>query len=129
MRFISRYWKGEYPLRAAFWLVFVLPTVAYSVLEPLVQGPFARWPTIYIGVTIVYLVIFRLIIYPWQVVGLLRAADKHYLTYKRAIVRYSVQAAIVASLALTVAHIISSAQSLVIYKEKMDFEAKRGEKA
>ncbi len=126
MGFIGKYWKGEYPLNVAFWLFFVLLTATYHYLEPLLLHPFVDRPLVFIGLTAAYLVVSRLIIYPWQIVGLLRSADKHYLAYQRAIIKYGVQATIVTSLALTVADIIGTAQSLVIYKEKIEFEASRG---
>ncbi len=126
MGFIGKHWKGEYPLRLSFWVFFVLLTAAYHYLDSLIQPTYFERPRVFIGATVGYLIVTRLIIYPWQIVGLLRAVDKHYLTYERAIIRYGVQATIVTSLALTAAHIIGEAQSLVIYKEKTAFEASRG---
>lgn len=123
MGFIGKHWKGEYPLGLSFWLIFVLLTAFYHYMEPLLQHPFSDRPLEYIGVTVGYLIVSRLIIFPWQIVGLLRSSDQHYLTHQRAFIRYGVQATIVVSLALTVAHIIGAAQSLVAYKEKMEFQA------
>ncbi len=125
MGFIGKYWKGEYPLVISFWVFFVLLTAAYYYLGDLIQPASFDRPIVFIGVTVGYLIISRLVIYPWQIVGLLRATDKHYLAYERAIIRYSVQATILVSLALTAADIIGSAQSLVIYKEKVDFAARK----
>ena len=129
MGFIGKHWKGEYPLNLSFWLIFVLLTAVYHYMEPLLQRPFADRPLVFIGVTVGYLIVSRLVIFPWQVIGLLRSSDRHYLRHQRAIVRYGVQAAIVTSLVLTIAHVIGSVQSLVIYKEKKDFEATRGNTA
>jgi hypothetical protein len=126
MGFIGKYWKGEYPLSLSFWGFFVLLTVTYHTLETLIQPTSFDRPLVFIGVAVGYLIVSRLVIYPWQIVGLLRAVDKHYLTYGRAIIRYGVQAVIISSLALTAAHIIGAAQSLVIYKEKTAFEASPG---
>ena len=123
MGFIGKHWKGEYSLSISFWLNFVFVTVVYHFIEPFLQRPFVDQPWVLISVTITYLIVCRLIIYPWQVIGLLRASDKHYLAHDRAIVRYGVQAIIVTSLALTVAHIIGSVQFLVVYKQKMDYRA------
>ena len=125
MGFIGKYWKGEYPLSLSFWGFFVLLTVAYHTLETLIQPTSFDRPLVFIGVTVGYLIVSRLVVYPWQIVGLLRATDKHYLAHERAIIRYGVQATIIVSLALTAAHIIGAAQSLAIYKEKMDFAAVR----
>ena len=123
MGFIGKHWKGEYSLSVSFWLNFVVLTAAYHFIEPFLQRPFVDRPWVFITITIVYVVVCRLIIYPWQVIGLLRASDKHYLVHDRAIVRYGVQAIIVISLALTVAHIIGSTQFLFIYKQTMDDRA------
>lgn len=120
MGFIGKHWKGEYSLSISFWLNFVVLTAAYHFIEPFLQRPFVDRPWVFITVTIIYLVICRLIIYPWQVIGLLRASDKHHLVHDRAVVRYGIQVIIVISLALTVAHLIGSTQDLVLYKQKMD---------
>ena len=124
MGFIAQPWQGEYSLNISFWLNFVVLTAAYHFTEPFLQRPFVDRPWIFITVTIIYVVVCRLIIYPWQVIGLLRASDKHYLVHDRAIVRYGVQAIIVISLALTVAHLIGSAQFLIVYKQTMDYRAR-----
>lgn len=123
MRAIGKYWRGEYPLGVSFWLVFVLLAAAYHHLEPLLQHPFADTSGWYIGVTLVYVAVCRLIIFPWQIVGLLRAVDRYYLTDGRAWIRYGVQATILLALALTVGHVIGTAQSLIIYEDKMEFLA------
>lgn len=126
MGFIVRHWKGELPLSVSFWLMFVLLTAAYHCTEPLLLSPFADHPREFIALSIISLVTSTLVIYPWQIVGLLRASDRHYHTYQRSVVRYGVQAAIVISLALTAAHLMGAAQSLVIYREKMEFLAGLG---
>jgi hypothetical protein len=126
MDFIGKYWRGAYPLSVSFWLVFVSLGAVYHYMEPFLQRPLADRPAVYIWTTIIYLVVCRLFIFPWQVVGLLRASDRHYLTYQRPAVKSSVQATIVLSLAFTAAHIIGAVQSLVAYKEKIEFQAVRG---
>jgi hypothetical protein len=128
MDVIRKHWQGVYPLGVSFWLVFIALGAVYHFAEPVVLEPFADRPEAYIQATIAYLVASRLIVFPWQVIGLLRAADRHYLTHGRPIIRYVIQAAVVMSLAFTVAHIIGAAQSLVIYKDKIDFEKTRAKK-
>lgn len=126
MDFIGKYWRGAYPLGVSFWLVFVLLSAVYHSMEPLLQRPLAEHPKVYIWTTIIYLVVCRLFIFPWQVVGLLRASDRHYVTYQRPAVKSSVQATIVLSLVFTAGHTIGAVQSLVAYKEKMETQSVRG---
>lgn len=128
MAFIAKYWRGELPLGVSFWLVFLFPAVAYHHIEPLLQSPFSDSPPLYIGITLTWVALCRLVVFPWQVVGLLRSSDRYYLAHGRPWIKYCVQAAIVLGLVFTTAHIIGALQSLVIFKEKMEFNAIRDHK-
>jgi len=123
MGIIGKYWRGGYSLGASFWFGFVLLAAGYHYLEPVLLAPFADQPALYTTVAVAYVAVCRLIVFPWQVVGLLKASDRHYLAYGRAWVRYGVQAVIVLGLAFTAAHVIGSVQSLLIYKDMKEFLA------
>ncbi len=121
--FVRKHWQGGYVLGVAFWLNFVLLGIVYHLLEPYVLRPFVDYPAAFIAATVAYLVVTRLIVYPWQVVGLLRSAERHYSQYDRTIVLYTVQVLVILSAVGTFSHLIGSAQRLVAYKEKKDYEA------
>ena len=123
MRFVSQYWKGEIRVAPSFWWFFLLLGCAYHVLEPHVLKPFSDNPKTFITATVLYLVVTRLLIFPWQIVGLLRSTNAHYLQFGRRTILYSVQGCILASIVGTASHVITVAQTLFFYKKNIDFYA------
>ena len=73
-----KHWQGAYPLAFSFWFNFVLISVLISVGEAFMPALFSESQHFFLLAIVIYFVIFRLIVFPWQVVGLLRASD-HYL--------------------------------------------------
>ncbi|MEN8210225.1 MAG: hypothetical protein ABFR31_00785 [Thermodesulfobacteriota bacterium] len=120
MNYIKKHWQGEYSLGISFWFNFLLVSIVYHYGKNLIGLSIDHSPYFYILSTIVYLVISRLIIYPWQVVGLLRACERHLLTTGNVIQVRAVQAMVILSLLGTLIHILDSTQSLIIVKHNVD---------
>jgi ATP-dependent protease ClpP protease subunit len=118
--YIQKHWQGDYPLGISFWFNFLLVIIVYHYGENLIRFSFDHSPHSFILSTIVYLIISRLIIYPWQVIGLLRACEQHLLIYGNVIKVRAVQAIVILSLLGTFIHILDSAQSLIIFKKNVD---------
>jgi len=118
--YIQKHWQGDYPLGISFWFNFLLVIIVYHYGENLIRFSFDHSSHSFILSTIVYLIISRLIIYPWQVIGLLRACERHLLIYGNAIKVRAVQAIVILSLLGTFIHILDSAQSLIIFKKNLD---------
>ena len=120
MNYIKKHWQGDYSLGISFWLNFLLLIIVYHYGENLIQLSFDLSPHSFILSMIVYLVISRLIIYPWQVIGLLRACERHLLINGNAIQVRAVQTMVILSLLGTFIHILDSTQSLIIFKHNVD---------
>ena len=118
--YIQKHWQGDYPLGISFWFNFLLVIIVYHYGENLIRFFFNYSPHSFILSTIVYLIISRLIIYPWQVIGLLRACERHLLIYGNVIKVRAVQGIVILSLLGTFVHILDSAQSLIIFKKNVD---------
>ncbi len=120
MSYIKKHWQGDYSLGISFWFNSVLVIIVYHYGENLIRLSFDLSPHSFILSTIVYLVVSRLIIYPWQVIGLLRACERHLLINGNVIQVRIVQAMVILSLLGTFIHILDSAQSLIIFKKSVD---------
>ncbi len=121
--YIQKHWQGNYPLGISFWFNFLLVVIVYHYGENLIGFFFDYSSQSLIISTIVYLIISRLIIYPWQVIGLLRACERHLLIYGNVIKIRAVQSIVILSLLGTLIHILDSAQSLIIFKKNVDMAA------
>jgi len=73
--YISRHWRGEHSLVWSFWISFVLlSAVTYGVqsLTPQLISD----PRVLLYLSLAEFLVFRVLMYPWQAVGVLRACDK-----------------------------------------------------
>ncbi len=123
MRYIRDHLAGRLPLAIAFWVNFTLLAVAYSLLEPLILAPLSGDPALFITATIALLIITRLVVLPWQLIGLLRSADHHYRRSGNPIVTRCVQGIVVIAVLFVLVDLLETAQSLVAYKNKRDYAA------
>jgi len=125
MRFILRHWQGHLPLAISIGVVFVSLSLFLHLFVPAALLRFTSQPLLYIALTITYISVSSLVIFPWQFRGTLRALDNHYLKYENNMLLYAGQAILLAGLILAASVAISRAQSLVYYWEKVSFEQSR----
>jgi len=122
MRFTSyilRHWQGNVSLAQAFWVNLVLLTAILELLGRFVLPPYIENEEIVTSAVVIYLVITKLIIYPWQVMGVIRVSDRHVKTDTGRNWANFVQIALVASLAFTLITTIETYQSLQIFKQDL----------
>ena len=78
--FIRKHWGGYHPLYFSFWLTFILITLVYNGIESLIRNDV--WEiTIGLPLLVAYLVLSRLVLFPWQAVGLIRCCENHFIRY------------------------------------------------
>ncbi len=119
IKYIKRHWQGNLSLPRAFWVNLVLLFVALGYLEHFLFPPYIEDKITVTTTVLVYVIIVKLIVYPWQVVGVLRACD---LSIKSGTGRSWVtaaQIALVISLAATLIATIETYQSLQIFKQNL----------
>lgn len=122
MSFIRQHWRGELPLGISVLFVFIGLSLGYHLIQPRLIVRYYDQPTLYLGFTALYVLLTCFIIFPWQLRGVFRALDRHFLKYENYVVLYGVQAIAIAGLILTISMVIGNAQKLVYYSEKKAFE-------
>ena len=142
---ISKYWRGEYSLQISFWLVFVVLSVVYHAIEPLILSGFTDLVESgsaesgsaepgsaesgaaehYIQSGVVFIVLTRLCVFPWQVVGLLRSATRNFHQTGHSLSLYTVQVLVVASSVFVVIHMVEVAQELTAVRQNIAHESSK----
>ncbi len=122
MSFIIKHWRGHYPLWISFWLIALLPIVLIRLLEPhwLPRVPLDKsWA---IPSVIVYAVFVFLLLFPWQAVGLVRSAYKHFDQFGKSHILYVVQATVIVGGIAAASHALYTGQRLTALVEQYEFE-------
>lgn len=120
MAFCFDHWHGTLPLKITFWVNFIAVLLLLSVLEPLLLSLFKSHPDRLVTITFISLFISRGMIYPWQVVGLIRAADTYYLSSRDGVKTKIIHAVIVLSFLYSVVYIVTTLQTVFVYKNKIE---------
>ncbi|MEM7253731.1 MAG: hypothetical protein AAF493_20115 [Pseudomonadota bacterium] len=75
------HWQGEHSFAQAFWGSFFVPFVLILFVEPLIfRSSIASAGWYFIGAAL-FFIGFRLVLLPWQIIGVIRAADKYGANY------------------------------------------------
>lgn len=112
MGYVRDHWLGRHAFAWSFWINFALPCVLFNVLEAWVRpAPEGRLLPLVI-LACLYVIACHVIIYPWQVVGLLRACDRYIAEEKGDLITVTAaQGAIIISLVAGVSTAITTLQS------------------
>ena len=116
INYIGKHWRGDLSLSRAFWVNLVLPLAALDLLERLLFPPFIDDLLIITIAVMIYIVVVKLIIYPWQVVGVLRSCARQIRMNTGRQWAIVAQFSVVASLAIVLISSLEIYQSLQIYK-------------
>ncbi|RDH82474.1 MAG: hypothetical protein DIZ80_09290 [endosymbiont of Galathealinum brachiosum] len=78
MDYIKSHWRGNLSLTISFWINFILLNIILMPMDSwLLDGFKVESPVVVARIYIFFAVVAPVVIYPWQVVGLWRSADKH----------------------------------------------------
>lgn len=94
--------------------------VFLSYFEPLLVKALFQDPHQRINATFISLGITRLIIYPWQFVGLMRAVDRDFLISLSVVKTRAIQAVMVVSVLFTLSYCVEIIQDAYIYKRNLE---------
>jgi len=117
--YIIQHWSGRISLPWAFWVNLVLLFMAIEIAQQFLFPPYIEDEFAVTSAVVIYLVVAKLIIYPWQVVGVLRASSRRIRTDSGRAWANVAQIAVVASLAATLVTALETYQSLQIYKQDL----------
>ena len=122
LNYIKKHWQGRFSLTQAFWVNFILLFFALGLLERLVFPPFIVDEIAVTTAVLVYFVVVKLVIYPWQVVGVLRSCAIRIRLDTGQMRAIAAQFAVAVSLAVILISTVETYQSLQIYKHKLALE-------
>jgi len=81
MGYLRTHWSGGHSLARSFWINFVLPFLLVAALQRLARPPWVEDLTLFAVLAAVYVLLYCAFVYPWQLVGLARACDRHLGAY------------------------------------------------
>ena len=117
--YIIQHWWGKISLTWAFWVNLVLLFIVLQVAQQFLFPPYIDNEISVTSAVIIYLIVVKLIIYPWQVVGVLRVSNHRIRTDSGRAWASVTQIALVASLAATLVTALDTYQSLQIFKQNL----------
>ena len=124
MQTIRKYWLGYYSLAISFWVFFIALGIVFNLISFMLLEQGSDTKSSHITAIMAYHLIVGLVLFPWQTIGLLRSAERHYRQYRRPVTLYSVQAFILISLTLLASHFVGLAQTLSIAHSFEEFKSK-----
>ena len=124
MQYVLDHWQGRHSLRWSFWVNFFIFSIVINYLDQFVQAPKFVNPDTALFAIIGYFIICRLIIYPWQIVGLLRTCDRYLAELGGNLWARAAQGAVFLSFVAVLVLAFGTFQSLYVYlkQEPVDTE-------
>lgn len=114
MRYIRDHWRGRQSFAWSFWVNLVLLRAAIFWLEGFTEPIFAEYQLLTATATMVFFILFHVVIYAWQIVGLLRASDRYLAASGSSIWVPAAHVGIIATVILTSVSVLSAIQTLFV---------------
>jgi len=118
-KYIEQHWRGNLSLNRSFWVNLVLLFFLVGILERFLFPPYIENELAVTTAVLAYIIVVKLIVYPWQVVGVLRACDLRIRSDTGRSWATAAQIALVVSLAVTLVATIETYQSLQVFKQNL----------
>jgi hypothetical protein len=126
MNFILKHWYGQYPLAISFWLFFLFLGIAVHLFGFALLEQVSDTGNLSAGTMTAYQLTSGIILFPWQAIGLLRSAERHYREFGRPIILHSVQAIVLMCLIGITSHFIGLVQTLIVDQSYAKYKLKVG---
>jgi hypothetical protein len=123
LTYIKQHWRGRNSLAQAFWVNLVILFVVLGLVEQFIFPPYIKDEPVVTVAVFVYFIVVKLIVYPWQVVGVLRACDLRIKSDSGRSWATAAQIALVMSLAVTLIATIETYQKLQVFKRDLELRA------
>ncbi|MFT5658134.1 MAG: hypothetical protein ACI9KN_001413 [Gammaproteobacteria bacterium] len=124
MRIIQKYWRGELSLNRSFWWGFFTLGFSFHVISSIILSHITSDSSVPVTSMIVYQICGGLILFPWQSIGVLRSAERHYQAYGRPVTLHLVQASVLLSAILLMSHFVGLIQDLTIDQNFRAYQTK-----
>ena len=117
--YIRDHWSGGQTLFWSFWINLIVLRFAILYLEQFTRPPFILEPQTAIAATFSFFVVFHLVVFAWQIIGVLRSCDRHLAALNSIVWVWAMQFGIAACIILTLITVYSGFQSLFLYRQDM----------
>lgn len=114
MSYIRDHWRGQQSLAWSFWVNLALLRAVIFSLERFTLPPFIQNPHLVAAATIVFFLIFHVIVFTWQIVGVLRAGDVYLQRSASTIWVPAAHVGVIASVILTSVSAFAALQTLFV---------------
>ncbi len=128
MSYLIAHWRGKIPLAITLWVNLVTLLVVISYAELFLLSKLAADPTQLITLTLFSLFLTRLVIYPWQLIGLLRAIEFDYLERKNIMKTRVLQGFALLTILFTLVYCLEVIQGTLFYLKQVESYSRPGEK-
>ncbi len=79
--YLRRHWQGRQSLAWSFWVNLVLLRAIILALDRFTRPPFLEDPALVVAATLIFFVTCHLLVFAWQVVGVVRACDAYQASF------------------------------------------------
>lgn len=115
LAYLLAHWRGQQSLNQSFWLNLVgIRLVVFGIQQGAESTGMLSDPHS-IGAAVLLLFLLHAVLLFWQVAGVVRSAEAHYVAYGNAAILWGIQASIVLLLLLTALYALEAVQSLSGY--------------
>jgi hypothetical protein len=128
MSYLMAHWLGKLPLGITLWINLVTLLIVISYAELFLLSKLATDPTQLIYLTLFSLFLTRLIIFPWQLIGLLRAVEFDYLEHKNLLKTRALQGFALLTILFTLVYCLEVIQGTLYYLKQVESYSRPGEK-
>ncbi len=128
MSFLRSHWHGKLPLGTTLWVNLVALLIVTSCAELFVLSKLTANPAHLINLTLGSLFFTRLIIFPWQLIGLLRAVEFDYLEHKNVMKTRTLQGFAVLTVLFTLVYCLEVIQGTLYYLKQVESYSRSGDK-
>lgn len=121
MHYLRSHWRGKLPLGITLWVNTVGLIIVISYTELFVLSKLTADPDRLITLTLASLFITRLIIFPWQLIGLFRAIEHDFIEYGHYLKTRVLQALGLFAVLFTFVYVLEVVQGAIFYKSQLEF--------
>ena len=126
MGYIFDHWYGRHSLIWSFWVNLVAFRVLLIVIQPLFQYPLQPKSELTLVATVGFALLSNVVLFAWQIIGLLRAVDGYLKHYGSMAAVWGVQAGLIVFVIHAILSLLGGWYSMLaeeeLFSERMDRE-------
>jgi len=119
MRYFIAHWRGELSLSLSLWVNFLALILLINVAELWLLARFAQSTSSLMAMTLGSLFVTRLLIFPWQVIGLFRCVEMDFVTQGNLLKLRAVQMLGLVSILFTLGYSLELIQGAAYTKQQL----------